>query len=119
MTVNYSNWSVDKLKKEIVKIEKTIKVLESRDRKVALAQVVAVAKKNGFELHELIGAPVSIIATAKGSVKPRKKRGKVAPKYRNPADSSQTWTGRGRQPLWVQDMLRTGRSLDDVRISNS
>ncbi len=26
---------------------------------------------------------------------------KVAPKYANPKDPSQTWTGRGRKPLWV------------------
>jgi DNA-binding protein H-NS len=28
------------------------------------------------------------------------KRGTVAPKYRNPDDPSQTWTGRGKRPLW-------------------
>ncbi|WP_233842898.1 H-NS histone family protein [Dyella sp. 2HG41-7] len=28
------------------------------------------------------------------------KRGAVAPKYRNPEDPSQTWTGRGKRPLW-------------------
>ena len=28
------------------------------------------------------------------------KRGKGAPKYRNPKDPSQTWTGHGRRPLW-------------------
>ena len=115
MAVNYSSWSLDKLKKELIKIEKTIKTLESRDRKAALAQVMAVAKKNGFELHELIGAPVAKTA-AKTLSKPKKKRGKVAPKYRNPADANQTWTGRGRQPHWVQNLEKTGRSLDDVRI---
>src|SRR4051794_12275797 len=32
-------------------------------------------------------------------------RGKVAPKYRNPDNPAETWTGRGRQPRWVQAAL--------------
>ena len=35
---------------------------------------------------------------------------------RNPADSGQTWTGRGRQPRWIAEALASGRSLDDFKI---
>jgi DNA-binding protein H-NS len=38
------------------------------------------------------------------------------PRYRNPADSDQTWTGRGRQPRWIAEALASGRSLDDFKI---
>lgn len=34
------------------------------------------------------------------------KRGSVAPKYRNPDDPSQTWTGRGKQPLWFAAAIK-------------
>lgn len=119
MAVNYTDWSVEKLKKELVKIEKAIKTLESRDKKAALAQVMAVAKKNGFELHELVGLAPKKVVVEKTKAKPSKKRGKVPPKYRNPANAAQTWTGRGRQPLWIQELVNAGHSLDDVRISNS
>ncbi|WP_333676670.1 H-NS histone family protein [Dyella sp.] len=34
------------------------------------------------------------------------KRGTVAPKYRNPEDPSQTWTGRGKRPLWFAAALK-------------
>jgi DNA-binding protein H-NS len=40
---------------------------------------------------------------------------KVAPKYRNPADANQTWTGRGRTPLWVQ-ALQTAGNLASAEI---
>jgi hypothetical protein len=33
---------------------------------------------------------------------------KVAPKYRNPSDANQTWTGRGRMPQWVQALHAAG-----------
>ncbi|MCB1766993.1 MAG: H-NS histone family protein, partial [Candidatus Competibacteraceae bacterium] len=30
-------------------------------------------------------------------------RRKGRPKYRNPADPDQTWTGRGKMPNWLKD----------------
>jgi DNA-binding protein H-NS len=41
---------------------------------------------------------------------------KVMPKFRNPELSSETWSGRGRQPQWVLQLLARGGSLDDCRI---
>jgi DNA-binding protein H-NS len=40
----------------------------------------------------------------------------VLPKFRNPQLSSETWSGRGKQPRWVMDVLARGVSLDDCRI---
>jgi DNA-binding protein H-NS len=40
----------------------------------------------------------------------QKRRGTVAPKYRNPTDPSQTWSGRGRQPRWFKAALRKGKT---------
>jgi DNA-binding protein H-NS len=54
----------------------------------------------------------------------KKRRGvlagtKVAPKYRNPKDKSQTWSGRGRTPLWLQAMLKQGHKIDEFAIRGS
>jgi DNA-binding protein H-NS len=40
----------------------------------------------------------------------------VRPKFKNPKRASETWSGRGRQPLWVIDLLARGGSLEDCRI---
>ena len=40
----------------------------------------------------------------------------VAPKYVNPAQPNETWSGRGRQPRWLAAQLRSGRRLEDFRI---
>jgi DNA-binding protein H-NS len=42
---------------------------------------------------------------------------KVLPKYRNPKNLAETWAGRGRQPRWLRAQLRSGKKLDDFRIS--
>lgn len=41
---------------------------------------------------------------------------KGQPLYRNPEDASKTWTGRGRQPGWVENHLEKGGKLEDLRI---
>jgi DNA-binding protein H-NS len=44
------------------------------------------------------------------------KTGTVAPKYRNPKEPSQTWAGRGRQPLWIGEAIKSGKKLDSFLI---
>ena len=40
----------------------------------------------------------------------------VLPKFFNPEDPSQTWAGRGKQPRWLMEKLRSGRHVDDFRV---
>ena len=40
----------------------------------------------------------------------------VLPKYRNPVRPSETWAGRGKQPRWLSDQLRLGKTLDEFLI---
>lgn len=63
--------------------------------------------QSGFEVAELFGG-----RGAGG----RKSGGKVAAKYRNPKDHSQTWTGRGRKPRWIADALAKGQKIDNFLI---
>ena len=43
----------------------------------------------------------------------------VAPKYRNPDRPSETWAGRGKTPRWLTAQLKSGRRIDDFRISHA
>jgi DNA-binding protein H-NS len=40
----------------------------------------------------------------------------VFPKYRNPAQPSETWAGRGKKPRWLTAQLKSGKKIDDFRI---
>jgi DNA-binding protein H-NS len=48
--------------------------------------------------------------------KSRLKRGEVKPKYRDTRDPSQTWSGRGRPPKWLQERIAAGENKDDYLI---
>lgn len=60
-------------------------------------------------------APARKKAARKATAKKKTGR-KVPPKYRNPDNASETWTGRGRKPKWVEAALASGKSLDDIKI---
>ncbi|WP_230414471.1 H-NS histone family protein [Collimonas silvisoli] len=51
---------------------------------------------------------------AKG--KSRGVKAKVAVRYRHPSDASLQWTGRGRQPKWVQEWVSAGKALEELRV---
>ncbi|KPQ06972.1 MAG: DNA-binding protein H-NS [Rhodobacteraceae bacterium HLUCCA12] len=94
--------------KELKRLQKdvtaAIEQYKERERKRALAEVEAFARERG-----LSPADLSEIST-------KRVRKPVPPKYANPADRSQTWSGRGRQPRWVVAALADGRTLDDLAI---
>lgn len=43
----------------------------------------------------------------------------VRPKYRNPKNPTETWSGRGRVPRWLKPQLRGGRKLADFVIAKA
>src|SRR5947208_207316 len=62
------------------------------------------------------------IAAAAGSKRAKHANGKLAgkkvpPKFRNPENSSETWTGRGLQPRWLSAAIKGGKTIEDFRIS--
>lgn len=94
--------------KELKQLQKdvtsAIEQFKERERRKALAEVEAFARDRGLSLADL-----SEITT-------KRIRRPAAPKYANPADPAQTWTGRGRQPRWVVAALADGKALEDLAI---
>ncbi|WP_112875583.1 H-NS family nucleoid-associated regulatory protein [Paracoccus endophyticus] len=43
---------------------------------------------------------------------------KQEPKYQNPENPNETWSGRGPHPKWVKECLKSGRSLADLKITD-
>ena len=54
-------------------------------------------------------------SSQEGSAGPRERRG-VPAKYRNPDNSSETWSGRGHRPRWLLQQLEKGRAMSDLLI---
>jgi DNA-binding protein H-NS len=48
----------------------------------------------------------------------RRQYPRVFPKYRNPNEPSETWSGRGKQPRWLAAALQAGRKIEEFVIGN-
>ncbi|KRG43583.1 DNA-binding protein [Stenotrophomonas panacihumi] len=86
------------------------------------AQLTRVAKAEGYSIEELFGAPApagrgkAAKAVKAPSSRAGRKLGKVAPKYRNPANTKETWTGRGKHPRWMAELIAKGKKVEDFLI---
>jgi DNA-binding protein H-NS len=55
----------------------------------------------------------------KAAPRERRKYPRVFPKYQNPNEPSETWSGRGKRPRWLAAALKTGRTIEEFVISNA
>ncbi|WP_233843443.1 H-NS histone family protein [Dyella sp. 2HG41-7] len=72
-------------------------------------KVHALLKAEGVTFEDIFGAGAVVRGKRRGT-------GSVAPKYRNPADPEQTWSGRGKRPRWFNDALKAGKKEKDLAI---
>ena len=97
---------------------KSMSVAKLRDLKdqvdSALAQKIR-ARRSELEI-ELSALARHDPQGLRGKTRGRGPRGPVPPKYRNPKDSSQTWAGRGLQPRWLKDAIKSGKKLEGFLI---
>lgn len=107
-TIDLSNYSLDELKGLQYDIERTIKDRQQQEVRKAREKIIAIAQDVGISVEELLANTAKKTQTEKGV--------KVQPQYQNPADKSQTWSARGRQPKWIAQGLASGKKLDDFRI---
>jgi DNA-binding protein H-NS len=114
MSIDLKAMSLKELKKLQTSVEKALKTAEERGRRDALKAAEKVAAEFGFSLQELSpGAKVKKPKTAK---KPAKAKARAKPKYRNPENAEQTWTGRGRRPQWFLDAIANNSDISDLEI---
>lgn len=123
MTMNIENLSAQQLSDLIARANKRKKVLAKRKPASQVKAAVArLLKTSGWSFEELYGNGSAAAARAPQAKAPRAKAakgrslGKVAPKYRNPANPQETWTGRGRQPRWLAGEIAAGKKVEDFLI---
>ena len=114
---NFTNLSTEILNNYKSEIDLILKDRKSEDDKKnkLMKKVQALADAEGISIESLLGGePTGKIKKTTPTGRPVKK---VKPKYANLKDPSQTWTGRGRQPLWVSSYLsKKGKKIEDLAI---
>ena len=73
---------------------------QSSEKSALRQKMVEMAEAAGMSLDALFG-------------KGRKGKGSVAVKYRDPKNPENTWTGRGRMPLWMVAATKGNKAKKD------
>jgi DNA-binding protein H-NS len=107
--MDLSNLSLGDLRNLQEQIKQEMKQREHQEVQKAREQILAIAQSVGIPVKDLIATSGRGAKSGNGGV------GSVPFRYRNPADASQQWTGRGRQPKWVKEWVEGGKALDQLR----
>jgi DNA-binding protein H-NS len=102
--MDLNSLSLKELKDLQSQVAKAISGFEDRRKREAIAELEEIARAKGFSLAELTGTA------------PTRKRSPSVARYANPADKTQTWSGRGRKPRWFSDALAKGKKPDSMAI---
>jgi len=110
MTIDWDAMTVDELwqlHEELSSVLSARLVSEKRELEKRLSQL----------RREQGSVSSATSAKRRPAVAQRRAYPQVLPKYRNPADPSETWSGRGKQPKWVSVALDQGHKLDEFLIN--
>lgn len=104
MTMDLSKLSLSELKR----LQQDIEVMIANQGKEAVTKarkdILAIAQSVGLTVDQLLND------------KPAKAVKKVAVQYQNPKNAAEQWTGRGRKPRWIVEVIAGGAKLEDLNI---
>lgn len=117
MDIKLNKMSVAELRRLQSKVEAELKRRDDTAKKEALKAMKKIAAEHGVALSDVLAEAKPEGAKPKRTRKASPAKGKRVPvKYRNPADPTLGWTGRGRKPRWVEAWLADGKSLDELLV---
>lgn len=85
-------------------VDKELRKREKEEVKHTAAKIKELASSLGMSVDEVL------------QYGKKNKAPKGQAKYRNPNNPVQTWTGKGRKPTWIRELLDQGRQLEELEI---
>lgn len=112
MSINLDTLTIAELTALIEQASALIEQKKAQAVVDAKAEIERIAASTGMSVEDLLGLKAGKAARKVAGVAKKS----VADKYRNPKDHTQTWTGRGKRPRWLQEMLDRGGRLENFLI---
>lgn len=103
--INLTEFSVPELHQLSKDINKEIERRQVEDRRNVSSQMKQLASSIGMTVEEILGLEMA-----------KKSKTQGQPKYQNPENPQQTWTGRGKRPNWMKEALEKGKTLEELGI---
>lgn len=97
---------ISELEQLKVRIDKIIAIKQVKERATVRTKLVAMAAKSGILLGDVVY----------GNGAQRLKKRKLPIKYKNPDNTDDVWSGRGRTPRWMTAKIKAGAKAEDFRV---
>lgn len=94
---NLDELSVEELQARQDALDRKIQEKKAAERRAVIDQIVTVVHTYNIPIEELV--------EALGGLKIKRKGQKAIQKYRDPATGA-TWSGRGKEPVWIRGKKR-------------
>ncbi|MGC9457438.1 MAG: H-NS family nucleoid-associated regulatory protein [Halothiobacillaceae bacterium] len=104
--VDLSQMSADELKALVEQAESSLRERHQRRIMELRKEAEELAREMGMSVGEVFGLE------GRGAAQ----KSKLPPKFMNPNNPKQTWTGRGKRPRWLAEALERGEPEDKFRI---
>jgi DNA-binding protein H-NS len=102
--IDLSKYNIDQLESLAKDVQIEIDHKREAQKQRVLEEMTRLAAEIGLTPEEVFGES-------------KRKSKRVKPKYQNPDNLKQTWSGRGKQPAWIQELLAKGKELPELLIA--
>ena len=112
MAINLENLSPAELQTLIKNAEAQMDAARKTHIQSVRTQIDALLSRSGLAIDE--------VYPRRGGKASKAAKPAVVPKYRNPENPTQTWSGRGKRPLWFNEALKKrGVSAENLLIQGA
>jgi len=103
--IDLSGLSVVELEELRLEIDSAIQTKRTEEAERLGEEIRAKVEAAGLDVNDVLAA------LGKG-----KKRAAAKAKYQHPSNAKLTWSGRGKKPKWITELIEQGKTLDSMLI---
>ncbi|NLD08930.1 MAG: H-NS histone family protein [Xanthomonadaceae bacterium] len=105
--IDFESMSVEEIESVIASASREIEKRRLADAKKIKKQIKRLLDDSGLSFDDVFEER-----------NPRKGR-KVPPKYQNPDNPEEKWSGRGKMPVWMREKVEAGADREDFLIEDN
>ena len=107
--INFDDYTLEQLQALSIVLQSVIRARQHAAKREVSRTILEMANTHDIDIEDLLRAKKALASQTRPATA----------KYANPNNPSETWSGRGRNPLWAKHYVQNGGNLDDCLINKA
>ena len=107
--INFDDYTLEQLQALSIDLQSVIRARQHAAKREVSRTILEMANTHDIDIEDLLRAKKALASQTRPA----------SAKYANPNNPSETWSGRGRNPLWAKHYVQNGGNLDDCLINKA